>query len=171
MEELRVTRFPETFKKVAKDLASTYGSTYHGCSQSILATFMEILGIEDEKVLMAASCLAGGATRCLTCGAISGGLMVLGLRYGRRRLEDGPEAIEPAMEPAGEFVDRFVEAYGTTDCCELTGYDFKDQAQFQAFMDSEEAVNKCTERVTKAAGWVAEVISKWDGIKTEQAQN
>ena len=169
MEELRVTRFPETFKKVAEDLALIYGSTYHGCSQSILATFMEILGIEDEKVLMAASCLAGGATRCLTCGAITGGLMVLGLRYGRRRLEDGPEAVGPAMEPAGEFVDRFVEEYGETGCRELTGYDFRDPAQFQSFQDSEEAVNKCTERVTKSAGWIAEVISKWDSLATSQS--
>ena len=169
MEEMKVMKFPETFKKVAEDLALIYGSTYHGCSQAVLATFMEIMGIEDEKVLMAASCLAGGATRCLSCGAITGGLMVLGLRYGRRRLEDGPEALDHAMEPAGEFVDRFIEEYGATGCHELTGYDFRDQAQFQAFLDSEEAVNKCTERVTKSAGWVAEVISKWDSRATSQS--
>ena len=94
MQEMRITRFPEEFKKLAEELASTYGPQYHGCAQIVVATFLEILGIEDELVLMAASCFAGGGKRCLTCGAISGGFIVLGLKYGRRRLEDGVEAEE-----------------------------------------------------------------------------
>jgi len=164
MEEMRITQFPEEFKKLAEELASTYGPQYHGCAQIVVATFMEILGISDELVLMAASCFAGGSKRCLTCGAISGGLIILGLKYGRRRLEDGVEAEEAALEPATDLVDRFKEVYDTTDCCELTGYDFSDPSQFQAFLDSPEAVEKCTERVTKVTGWIAEIISKRDGI-------
>ena len=97
MDKMRVTKFPEKFKNIAEELASTYGPEYHGCAQVVVATFMEILGIEDEQVLMAASCFAGGGKRCLTCGAISGGLIVLGLKYGRRRLEDGVEAEEAAI--------------------------------------------------------------------------
>jgi len=169
MEEMRVTKFPEAFKKVAEELASTYGPEYHGCAQIVVATLMEILGIEDELVLMAASCFAGGCKRCLTCGAISGGFIILGLKYGRRRLEDGVEAEEAAIEPGCDLVDRFMEVYGTTDCCELTGYDFRDPAQFQAFLDSQEAVDKCTERVKKVTGWVAEIISKRDGISVQQS--
>ena len=110
MTEMRITRFPDRFKKIAEELASTYGPQYHGCAQIVVASLMEILGIRDESVLMAASCFAGGAKRCLTCGAISGGLMILGLKYGRRRLEDGVEAEEASLEPAGELVDRFKEA-------------------------------------------------------------
>lgn len=164
MEEMRITQFPEEFKRIVEELASTYGPQYHGCAQIVVAPFLEILGISDELVLMAASCFAGGGKRCLTCGAISGGFIVLGLKYGRRRLEDGVEAEEAALEPATDLVDRFKEVYGTTDCCELTGYDFSDPSQFQAFLDSPEAGEKCTERVKKVAGWVAEIISKRDGI-------
>ena len=164
MQEMRITQFPEEFKKLAEELASTYGPQYHGCAQIVVATFLEILGMEDELVLMAASCFAGGGKRCLTSGAISGGFIVLGLKYGRRRLEDGVEAEETALEPACDLVDRFMEVYGTTDCCELTGYNLGDPTQFQAFLDSPEAVEKCTERVKRVAGWVAEIISKRDGI-------
>ena len=92
MAEMRITQFPEQFKKMAEELSSVYGPEYHGCAQIVTATFMEILGISDDLVLMAASCFAGGGKRCLTCGAISGGLIVLGLKYGRRNLEDGIEA-------------------------------------------------------------------------------
>jgi hypothetical protein len=133
---------------------------------------MEILGIEDEMVMMAASCLAAGSKRCLTCGALSGGLMVLGLKYGRRRLEDGVEAEEAALDPACELVDRFKEEYkeyNAIDCCELTGYNFGEPSQFQAFLDSPEALKKCDERVKNVAGWVAEIISKRDGISGQQS--
>ena len=169
MDEMRVTKFPEKFKNIAEELASTYGPEYHGCAQVVVATFMEILGIEDEQVLMAASCFAGGGKRCLTCGAISGGLIVLGIKYGRRRLEDGVEAEEAALEPACDLVDRFMEEYETNNCCELTGYDLGDPSQFQAFLESEESMDKCTERVKKVAGWVAEIISQRDGTPSQQS--
>ena len=127
-----------------------------------MATFLEILGIDDELVLMAASCFAGGAKRCLTCGALSGGFIVLGLKYGRRNIEDGIEAEEESLELAMELVDRFMDAYDTTNCRELTGFDFRDPDQFQSFIDSPKANEKCTERVSKVCGWVAEIISKRD---------
>jgi C_GCAxxG_C_C family probable redox protein len=169
MEEMRITQFPAEFKKIAEDLASTYGPRYHGCAQVVVATFLEILGIQDEMVLMAASCFAGGGKRCLTCGALSGGLMVLGLKFGRRRLEDGVEAEEAALEPACDLIDRFKEVYDATDCCELTGYYLGDPSQFQAFLESPEALEKCDERVKNIAGWVAEIISKRDGMSGQQS--
>jgi C_GCAxxG_C_C family probable redox protein len=169
MNEMRITQFPEEFKKIAEKLALTYGPKYHGCAQVVVAPLMEILGIQDEMVLMAASCFAAGSKRCLTCGALSGGLMVLGLKYGRRRLEDGVEAEEAALEPACDLIDRFKEEYETTDCCELTGYYLGDPSQFQAFLDSPEALEKCDEKVKNVAGWVAEIISKRDGISGQQS--
>ena len=100
----------------------------------------------------------------MTCGAISGGLIILGLKYGRRRLEDGIEAEEEALEPAMELVDRFMDEYETTNCCELTGFDFRDPNQFISFIESPEALEKCTERVGKVCGWVAEIIYKRDNL-------
>lgn len=43
---------------------------------------------------------AGGTKRCLTWGAVFGGFMVLGVKYGRRNLENGIEAEEKALDPA-----------------------------------------------------------------------
>ena len=165
MDPMRITQFPEQFKKMAEELATTYGPQYHGCAQVVVGTLMELLGISDENVLMAASCFAGGSKRRLSCGAISGGLIILGLKYGRRRLEDGVEAEEASLEPACDLIDRFTEVYKATDCYELTGYDLGDPAQFDAFLNAPEAVGKCTERVGKVAGWVAEIISDRNGIE------
>jgi hypothetical protein len=92
---------------------------------------------------------AGGTKRCLTCGAVFDDFMVLGVRYGRRNLENGIEAEEKALDPAIELTDRFIEEYSTTNWCELTGFDFQNPGQFQAFIDSSQANEKCTERVRK----------------------
>lgn len=162
MAEMRITRFPEQFKKMAEELSLVYGPEFHGCAQVVAGTLMEILGISNDLVLMATSCFAGGAKRCLACGALSGGLMVLGMKYGRRNLEDGAEAQEESLEPAMELVDRFMNKYNTTNCCELTGFDFRDPDQFQLFIDSPEANRKCAERISKVCGWVAEIISRRD---------
>ncbi len=162
MTEMRITKFPEQFKKIAEELSAVYGPEFQGCSQVVAGTLMEILGISDDLVLKAASFFAGGSKRCLTCGAISGGLIVLGMKYGRCKEEDDTGAEEEAVDPAMELVDRFMNEYNTTNCCELTGFDFRNPDQFQSFKDSPEAKQKCTEKMSKVCGWVAEIISRRD---------
>ncbi|MBN1904859.1 MAG: C_GCAxxG_C_C family protein [Deltaproteobacteria bacterium] len=161
MTEMRITKYPEEFKKTAEELAAAYGPEFHGCAQVVAGTLMEILGIVNDQVLMAASLFAGGSKRCLTCGAISGGLIVLGMKYGSCKHDDGTEPEEP-VDPAMELIDRFINEYHTTSCCELTGFDFRDPAQFQSFKDSPEARQKCTEKMSRVCGWVAEIISRRD---------
>ncbi len=162
MTELRITKFPEQFKKIAEEMAAVYGPEFHGCSQVVAGTLMEILGISDELVLKAASFFAGGSKRCLTCGAISGGLIVLGVKYGPGNQKTDAEAKAETVDPAMELIDRFINEYGKTNCCELTGFDFRDPDQFQSFIDTPEAKQKCTEKMSKVCGWVAEIISRRD---------
>lgn len=162
MTEMRITKYPEQLKKIAQELAAAYGPEFHGCAQVVAGTLMEILGIANDQVLMAASFFAGGSKRCLTCGAISGGLIVLGMKYGPRKQDNGTETKEEAVNPAMELIDRFIDEYHTTNCCELTGFDFRDPVQFQSFKDTPEARQKCTEKMSRVSGWVAEIISRRD---------
>jgi len=157
---MRITQFPDGFKKVASDLAYRYEAEYHGCSQAVLAALMELLGISDDLLLTSASCLAGGCTRGLTCGALTAGLMILGLKYGRRRLEDGMDALGPCYEAGIELVDRFLEEYGSTGCRDVVGYDFSDPAQVEAFWSIPEAHEKAFRAAANVAGWTAEIISR-----------
>ncbi len=166
MTEMRITKYPEQFKKIAQEMASIYGPEFHGCAQVVTGTLMEILGISDDMVLKAASYFAGGSRRCLTCGAISGGLIVLGMKYGQCKkdenieteVETEPETADPAME----LIDCFLNEYKTVSCCELTGFDFRDPEQFQQFKDTPEAKQKCSEKMSMVCGWVAEIISRRD---------
>lgn len=161
MEDIDITS--ELFIKRAGELAADYVEKYHACSQATLAPFLEIMEIPgQEPLLAAASLFSGGACRCLACGAVSAGLMIFGIKYGRRRLSD-PIDILMAAEPfSAELIDRFIEKYGTVDCCELTGFDLRHPEQKEAFFESMDVRRECSERVRTTAEWIAEIIRKQD---------
>jgi len=59
------------------------------------------------------------------CGAVSGGIMVLGIRYGRGEKDDR-KAMELTYKKTGELIDRFIKKHDSVICkrllngCELT---------------------------------------------------
>lgn len=57
-----------------------------------------------------------------TCGAVTGTTMVIGLRYGKAIPEDEP-AKQKTYELVQEFVRKFEQINGTTECRALIGYD------------------------------------------------
>jgi C_GCAxxG_C_C family probable redox protein len=57
-----------------------------------------------------------------TCGAVTGALMVIGLRYGRTEAEDD-ETKERCYHLAREFVEQFRARNGSITCEELLGHD------------------------------------------------
>jgi C_GCAxxG_C_C family probable redox protein len=123
---------------------------YSGCSQSVLLALQEGLGIGDEESFMSATVLSGGvARRGETCGALLGGLMALGLVYGRSRIEDTPSyvsAMAVANEMCDEFQRRLEEEFGfpepleSTLCTEIQmriygrSFDIRDPEDREAFL-------------------------------------
>jgi len=55
------------------------------------------------------------------CGAVTGGVLAIGLLYG----EDYPETVGPKTE---EFVRRFAERKGAVRCIDLIGFDINSAA-------------------------------------------
>jgi C_GCAxxG_C_C family probable redox protein len=99
----------------AEDL---YRSGQFLCSEAIVHTFNEALGrpLPQEAVRMASGFPVGmgvlGTGGC-TCGALSGGVMVLGLVYGRANPgDDAPEVLDKARQ----LHDWFLDEKGST-CC------------------------------------------------------
>jgi len=60
MKKREVVQSKEAMKEEARERAFKYESTYHGCSQCTMRALQEVLGLEDELVFKAASCLHGG---------------------------------------------------------------------------------------------------------------
>lgn len=95
--------------------------SYH-CSQSVIVAFADELGITDEQALKLGGCFGGGMCKGEVCGACTGALMALGLKYGQSKVED-LQSRAKASEVAVQFLDTFAKENGSYICKEILGYD------------------------------------------------
>jgi C_GCAxxG_C_C family probable redox protein len=93
------------------------------CAQAVFGAFAAAGGIDPENAMKIASGFGGGiARRGETCGAVSGAVMALGLRYGKTRADDDT-AKEKCYQSVGEFLEAFAARHGSTLCREILGVD------------------------------------------------
>jgi len=118
------------------------------CSEAVLTTVNELVGEEmpPEMVKLASGFPVGiGKSKCL-CGAVSGGVMALGLKYGRT--EPGASMPEECFPANADLHDYIKEEYGST-CCRVLTKDFAD-------FDSPERAEHCIQITGEVAAWVLE---------------
>jgi C_GCAxxG_C_C family probable redox protein len=100
------------------ELALTRFREGYNCSQSALSAFAEELGLPLEAALRVAAPFGGGIGRAgEVCGAASGALMALGLRFAEANNDKVTK--ERAYDVAAEFVRRFEERAGALRCRDL----------------------------------------------------
>jgi C_GCAxxG_C_C family probable redox protein len=91
----------------------------YACSQSILLAFGRHFDLDERTAKRIASTFGGGMGRLRqTCGAVTGGFMVLGLAFGN----ENPKDMETKLDAYRKVraMDQHVrEIYGTTVCKEL----------------------------------------------------
>jgi C_GCAxxG_C_C family probable redox protein len=93
------------------------------CSQAVVATYCEQYGLDREMALKISSGFGGGMGRLgETCGAVSGALMLIGLKYGKVFKEDNFSK-EKTYELVQEFSKRFIARNKCIRCKELLGVD------------------------------------------------
>ena len=91
------------------------------CSQAILSTFAEGTKLDNETALKVAAGFGGGMARMgLTCGAVTGAYMVLGLKYGATSAED-QQAKQKTYQLVKDFTEKFKARNGSCVCKELLG--------------------------------------------------
>ncbi len=99
------------------------------CAQAVLSVFARSYGLERDTATRIAQGFGAGMGRSdETCGAVSGGIMVLGLRYGGTRADD-TEARETTYAAVADFLQRFRKLHGSLECTTLLGYNLADQRQ------------------------------------------
>jgi len=63
------------------------------CSQAVLSAYGEQFGMNREMALKVSGAFGGGMGHLgETCGAVTGAFMLVGLKYGKTRVEDEPQA-------------------------------------------------------------------------------
>jgi len=100
---------------------STFQSGFN-CSQAIVRTYGPDYGLSPLDGLRIGCGFGGGMRRAETCGAVTGALMILGLRYGPQHLAD-IAAKESVYAKVTEFCSRYESRCGSIVCRELLGCD------------------------------------------------
>lgn len=98
------------------------------CSQAVFATYSEQLGLNREAALKIASPFGGGIARMGdTCGAVTGALMLIGLKEGKYLAEDH-EAKEKCYRLSQDFIRKFKELYGSILCRDILSCDISTES-------------------------------------------
>ena len=143
-----------------EEKAVTFFGNNFNCSQAVFATFAEELGMDVETALKIGTPFGSGARRGEICGAVSGALMVLGLKYGHCHSENKEEKAR-AYQVADDFLNRFTEAKGTVVCRELLNYDLTREEDMKEIMSQNLFRTVCPEMVRCAAAIVEEMLAEY----------
>ena len=156
MDKIILKKSPEEYGKIAGEL---FGAGYN-CSQAVLLTFAEELGMSLDMAARLSSSFGGGMGRLReVCGAVSGMFMVAGLFCGY----DDPKAYAEKTEHykrIQELAGRFRELNGSIVCRELLGLEQKGASSYVPEKRTEEYYKKrpCRELVEMAACIAAEYL-------------
>ncbi len=95
------------------------------CAQAVLGVFCRELGLEKGSALRISSGFgAGMGRRQEVCGAVTGAVMAIGLKYGSADPGDR-EAKETVYRLTRELMSRFQAEFGSCLCRELLGCDLQ----------------------------------------------
>ena len=128
---------------------TTFGEGF-SCSQAVLSALAPGLGLDRETALRVAGAFGGGMGRMgLTCGAVTGALMVIGLKYGNVEAGD-KQAKEKTYAVVREFVERFRSRNGAIACRELLGHDISTPEGMQLIREKGLFASRCPKLVGDA---------------------
>ena len=143
-----------------KDLALTFFQQGYSCSQAVLAPFAEDFGLSRELAFKVAGGFGGGMGRMAeTCGAVTGAMMVLGLKFGAVQGNDRAGK-EKACERVRELMRQFKARHQTFVCRELLGCDISTERGWARAREKNVHVTQCPQYVGDAAEIVERLITE-----------
>ena len=142
------------------DKALSFFSHGHNCSQAILKVYGPEYRIDEDLSYKIASVLGGGIARTgNTCGAVTGALMVIGLRYRNSDIED-QENRDLTYEIGKEFIDKFESINGTIKCKDLLGCDISTPEGYEKATSNNVFNDLCPKFVKDSAEILNTILKK-----------
>ncbi len=134
-----------------KSAVESYNDGYN-CAQSVLAVFAQELGMDRDTAMKIACGFGSGMGRSGNmCGAVTGGMLVLGLKFGMMDSES-QEDKEKTYEEVAVLLERIKTIHGSANCTDLMGVDLGTPEGLQESQDrdlSDKVCSKIIEDVTR----------------------
>jgi C_GCAxxG_C_C family probable redox protein len=140
--------------------ALEYFNNNYNCSQSVLTVFGPELGLSENDCLKVSCAFGGGMARQQkTCGAVTGALMALGLKYGKALNEDDSKKMNTYAK-TNEFMKAFEEENSSTICKELLdGLDMNTEEGSKKIKELNLFRIKCDKYIENAVKIVEKMLS------------
>jgi C_GCAxxG_C_C family probable redox protein len=138
---------------------------YWGCSQAVVSALIETFGVGGPDMLRISTVFAGGlARRGETCGALTGGLIMIGFLAGRDDLDMWEQYVR-GMGYANKLCQNFEKKFGTTTCAEIQkakfgkSYNLLNEDELKSFLDEgAHAEDGCPVVTQEGARLAAEIV-------------
>ncbi len=142
------------------DQAMTLFQQGFSCSQAVLAAYAPDLDLPRETALAIAAGFGGGLGRCgEVCGAVTGGIMAIGLHI--QSIEPGPTAAkENTYALTRQLIEEFKVRQGSILCRELLGCDISQPQGLREAREAQLFTQRCPLFVHDAAEIVATLIGQ-----------
>lgn len=138
-----------------REEALDYFRNRFNCSQAVFTVYGKSYGLSEDCCLKISCAFGGGMGRQQhICGAVTGAIMALGLKYGKA-LNDPEENKQQTYAQTREFFKRFTELNGSVNCkVLLEGLDMNDPDDHQKILERKLFDIKCEKYVSDAVGIV-----------------
>ncbi|MFQ5884786.1 MAG: C-GCAxxG-C-C family protein [Thermoplasmata archaeon] len=138
-------------------VAEEYFKKGYNCAEALSRAVAEKCQIGCESIPNVATPFGAGiGGKGSVCGCLSGGVMGIGLLYGRSDPND-MDRKKQAYEKAKLFYDRIAERFGTTNCLDICGVDLSTEEGLNRFHD-ENIREKCAKYVREAGDILSEIL-------------
>lgn len=128
------------------------------CSAAVFSAFSKELGLDPDTAKKIACGFGAGISKTGNiCGAVSGAVMVIGLKYGKTEAGD-EAATEKTRALVRQFIHEFTEKNGSVCCTELLGYDLSNPEAYTRAKDSGLFLTKCPALVRDAADILEKIV-------------
>jgi C_GCAxxG_C_C family probable redox protein len=128
------------------------------CSSAVFSAFSNELELDNETAKKIACGFGAGISKTGNiCGAVSGAIMVIGLKYGKTKTGDDI-ATDKTRSLVREFMREFTQRHGSVNCTELLGYNLSDTAEYEKAREKKLFVTKCPELVRDAAAILEKIL-------------
>ena len=140
------------------------------CAQSVFASFAPSMGLSEALALKIATPFGGGIRRMgEVCGAVSGAMMVIGLKFGNLA-PDNSAGKELNNQLAQDFAERFTQQHGTILCRQLLNLDISNPEELELARQAGLFSKRCPLFVQSAAEILTQLLTE-RSIANDQAQN
>lgn len=132
------------------------------CSAAVFSTFSRELGLDIDTAKKVACGFGGGISHTGNiCGAVSGAILAIGLKYGKT-VKDDDAATEMTRARVRQFIKEFRQRNGSINCTELLSHDLSNPIDSAHAREQGLFKTKCPMFVRDAAD-IVEVILKNEG--------